>query len=52
MIYLQHSIRDADIKNRFVDTVREGEHGTILESRVETYILPYVKIESQWEFAV
>ena len=32
--------RDADIKNRLVDTVRGGEGGTNSESRIETYTLP------------
>ena len=37
--------RDADVENRLVDTVGEGESGTNLESIIEIYIniLPYVK---------
>ena len=38
--------------NRFVDTAREGEGGTKCKSSTETYALPYVKIDSQWEFSV
>ena len=34
---------DADIKDRILDTVGEGEGGMIWESSMETYTLPYVK---------
>ena len=30
----------------------EGEDGTNWESSIETYTLPYVKLDSQWKFAV
>ena len=52
MILQQSSKGDADIKDRLLDTVREGEGGMIWESSIETHALPYVKIDSQWEFAV
>ena len=35
--------RDTDIKNRFLDSLGEGEGGMILEDSTETCILPYVK---------
>ena len=35
-----------------VDTVREGEYRTNWESSIETYTLPYVKLDSQWKFAI
>ena len=41
--HLQGSSRDADIENRLVDTVGEGEGGMNWESSEETYTLPYVK---------
>ena len=34
---------DADIENRLVGTVGEGEGGTNSKSNTETYTLPYVK---------
>ena len=34
------SKRDTDIKNRLLDSVGEGEGGTIWENNIETYILP------------
>ena len=34
--------RDADIENRLLDIVGEGEGGTNSESIIETYVLPYV----------
>ena len=43
---------DANIKNRLVDTMGEGEGETDWESSIETYILPYVNIDSPWKFAV
>ena len=30
----------------------EGEGGMSWESTIETYILPYAKLDSQWEFPV
>ena len=35
--------RDADIENRYVDTVGKGEGGTNWESRIDIYTLPCVK---------
>ena len=35
--------RDADVKNRLLDSVREGEDKMIWEKNVETCILPYIK---------
>ena len=49
---MQGNKGDTDIKNRLGDTVGGGEGGTIWENSIETYILPYVKIDSQWEFDV
>ena len=46
--YLQGSSGDADIENRLVDTVGEGEGKTNGKSSVETYI---TICNSQWEFA-
>ena len=43
MTYLQDSSGDADIENRPVDTVGEGEGGTNWGSSMETYTLPHVK---------
>ena len=40
--YLQVNSGDADIENRFVNTVGEGQCGTNWESSIETYTLPYV----------
>ena len=40
---MQDSKRDADVKNRLLDFVGEGEGGMILENGIETCILPYVK---------
>ena len=42
-IYLQGSNRDANIENRLVDTVAEGEGWMNWEHSIETYTLPYVK---------
>ena len=48
---MQGSKGDADIKDRLLVTVEEGEGGMTGESSSETYTLPHVKC-SQWEFAV
>jgi len=40
---MQYGKRDADIKNRLLDSVGEGEGGMIWENNIETCILPYVK---------
>ena len=40
------------IKNRLVDTVGEGERGMNWDTSVNTWTLPNVKLDSQWEFAV
>ena len=40
---MQGSKRDADVNNRLLDSVGEGEGGMIWENSVETCILPYVK---------
>ena len=40
---MQDSKRDTDVKNRFLDSVGEGEGGMICKNRIETCILPYVK---------
>ena len=40
---MQGSNEDADIGNRLVDPVGEGEGGTNGESSMETFTLPYVK---------
>ena len=54
--YLQGSNGDADLENRLVDSVREGEGGTNWESSTETYIwnihMIICQTDSQWEFAV
>ena len=39
---MQDSKRDADVKNRLLDSVEEGEGGMICNS-IETCILSYVK---------
>ena len=43
--YSQGSKRDADIKDKLLDTVREGEGGMTWESGIyiEIYTLPYVR---------
>ena len=41
--YMQDSKRDTDVKNRHLDSVGEGEGGTIWENSIERYVLPYVK---------
>ena len=38
---------DADIEKRIVDPVGEGEGGTDRECSIETYMLPYVTLDSQ-----
>ena len=43
LTYLQGSKGDADIKDRPLDTVGEGEGGMIGVSSTETYIVPYAK---------
>ena len=40
---MQDSKRDTDVKNRLLDSVREGEGGIIWENSIETCILSYVK---------
>ena len=35
--------KETDVKNRFLDSVGEGEDGMIWENSIETYILPYEK---------
>ena len=40
---MQDSKRDTDVKNRLLDSVREGEGGMIWENGIETCILSYVE---------
>ena len=40
---MQDSKKDTEIKNRFLDSVGEGEGGMIWENSIETCILTYVK---------
>ena len=40
---MQDSKRDTDVKNRFLDSVGEGEGGMMWKNSIETCILPYVK---------
>ena len=40
---MQGSKGDTDVKNRFSDSVGEGQGGMIWENSIETCILPYVK---------
>ena len=40
---MRDSKRDADVKNRLLDSVGEGEGGTIWGNSIETCILSYVK---------
>ena len=40
---MQGSKGDADIKERHLDSVGEGEGGMICENSIETYTLPHVK---------
>ena len=44
--------KTANTENRILDTGREGDGGTNWENSIETYTLPRVKLDSQWEFAV
>ena len=41
--YLHCNNRDADIENRLVDTVEEGDGWTNWDSSIETYTLSFVK---------
>ena len=41
--YMQDSETVTEVKNRFLDSVGEGEGGMICENSIETCILPYVK---------
>ena len=49
---MQGNNREEDIENSLVDTVGEEEGGMNWERSTETYSLLYVKLDSQWEFAV
>ena len=40
---MQDSKRDTETKNRLLDSVEEGQGGTIWENSIETCILSYVK---------
>ena len=40
---MQGNRGDADIENRLVDTMGEGEGGMNSKSHIEAYALPYVK---------
>ena len=40
---MRDSKRDTDVKKRLLDSVGEGECGTICENSIETCILSYVK---------
>ena len=42
-IRYEGSKRDADVKNRLLDSGGEGEGGMICEKSTETCVLPYVK---------
>ena len=44
--------QNSKLENRVVDTPGEGEDGMYWESSIETYTLPYVKLDSQWRFSV
>ena len=50
--YLQGKSREADIENRPVDTVGEGEGGMNWESSIETYTLLYVKQIAIWSCSI
>ena len=41
--YMQGNKGDIDVKNRFLDSVGEGEGGMIWENSTEPCILPYMK---------
>ena len=49
---VQGSKGDTDVKNRFLDSVGEGEDGTIWENSIETYAAPYVQQITSAESAV
>ena len=40
---MQDSKRDAEVKNKLLDSVGEGKGGMIWENSIETCILTYVK---------
>ena len=40
---MRDSKRDADVKNRLLDSVGESEGGMIWENSTETFMLSYVK---------
>ena len=40
---MQDSKGETEIKNRLLNSVREGKGGIIWENNIETRILPYVK---------
>ena len=42
-LYVRQQKRHTDVKNRLLDSVGEGEGGTIWEKSTETCILQYVK---------
>ena len=41
---MQGSKGETDVKNRLLDSVREGECGVIWENSIEIYVLLYVKL--------
>ena len=43
MTLLWDSKRDTNVKNRLLDSVREGESGMISETNIEACVLLYVK---------
>ena len=51
---MQASNGDTDIEARLMDkgAGKEGEGEANGESNMETYMLPCIKIDSQWKFAV
>ena len=51
-VYLQGSNGDADSEDRLVDTEREGEGGMNWQSSIETYTLPYAKLDTWQIFAI
>ena len=50
--YLQGRDGDENIENRLVHTAGEAKGGMNWESSIEAYTLSYVKLDSQWKFAV
>ena len=40
---MRDSKRDADVQNRLIDSVGEGEGGMIWANGIETYIISYKK---------